>query len=232
MKSAFRAIPCAGILPLAGILLVGLAELGLAGCGAYAPPPTPNAIDMDAAHWSLLWGSGTPSHPAASQPGWQFDIPSAPGSVHYVVVPFLATQDLTGKVLTVTFRVLANQPVYNANVEQGESGPPSFHLFLQHSNDDFTNQYYRWWCASGAYNLGTQDNQTLTITCPLTYSYWSSVYGVIDQAQFTATLNNLGGIGVTFGGRGGWGHGVNLLGGSAQFQLLDATIGDSAQEAN
>jgi len=35
-------------------------------------------------------------------------------------------------------------------------------------------------------------------------------------------------VGVTFGGTGGWGHGVNLLGGSAQFQVLDARIGGPA----
>lgn len=58
----------------------------------------------------------------------------------------------------------------------------------------------------------------------MTYTSWSSVYNVVDQARFTDTLNNLGGVGVTFGGTGGWGHGVNLLGGSAQFQVLDAHL--------
>jgi hypothetical protein len=52
-----------------------------------------------------------------------------------------------------------------------------------------------------------------------------SVYGKVDQVQFTNTLNNLDGVGVAFGGTGGWVHGVNLLGGSAQFQVLDASIG-------
>jgi hypothetical protein len=108
-----------------------------------------------------------------------------------------------------------------------ESGPPSFHLFIEHLDDDFTNQYYRWWCGSGGYTLGTQDNQTITLSCPLTYTAWSSVYGRVDKTQFTDTLNNLGWVGVTFGGTGGWGHGVNLLGGSAQFQLIDARISSS-----
>jgi hypothetical protein len=97
-------------------------------------------------------------------------------------------------------------------------------LFIEHLNDDFKNPYYRWWCSSGEYTLGTQDNQTITLSCPLTYDSWSSVYGAVDHAQFTSTLENLGGVGVTFGGTGGWGHGVNLLGGSAQFQLLDAHL--------
>jgi F420-0:gamma-glutamyl ligase len=78
--------------------------------------------------------------------------------VHYVEVPFNATEDLTGKTLTITFRVVSDEPVSNANVETGESDPPSFHLFIEHLNDDFTNQYYRWWCSSGGYTLGTQDN--------------------------------------------------------------------------
>jgi len=124
--------------------------------------------------------------------------------------------------------MVSSDPLYNANVEPGESGPPSFHLFLEHANDDFTNPYHRWWCSAGGYNLGTQENQTITLSCPLTYESWSSVYGRVDEAQFTETLAHLGGVGVTFGGAGGWGHGVNLLGGSAQFQLLDASIGTPA----
>jgi hypothetical protein len=224
MKSTVRAIQGFGILLPAGIVL-----FAIAGCvGGFAPPPTPNTVDMEAAHWNLLWGAGIPSHPAPSQPGWQFDIPAAPGSVHYVQVPFIATEDLTGKTLTLTFRMVSAQPLYNANVEPGESGPPSFHLFLEHRNDDFINPYSRWWCSAGGYTLGTQDNQTITVSCPLTYTAWSSVYGKVDQAQFTNTLNNLGGVGVTFGGTGGWGHGVNLLGGSAQFQVLDASISTPA----
>jgi hypothetical protein len=151
--------------------------------------------------------------------------------VHYVQVPFAATEDLTGKTLTITFRMVSNEPVYNASVEPGESGPPIFHMFLERSNDNFTNPYYRWWCGAGGYTLGSQDNQTLTVSFPLVYTSWSSVYGVVDQAKFTATLNSLGGVGVTFGGTGGWGHGVNLLGGSAQFQVLDASIGSVAPTA-
>jgi hypothetical protein len=202
--------------------------LGVAGCGAaYVPLPAPNNVDMDAAHWNIMYGSGMPLHPTASETGWQIDMPAAPGSVHYIEVPFKATENLSGKTLTITFRVVSNEPLYNADVETGESGPPSFHLFIEHLNDDFTNQYYRWWCDSGGYSLGTQDNETITISCPLTYTSWSSVYGVVDQTQFTGTLNNLGGVGVTYGGTGGWGHGVNLLGGSAQFQVIDARITSS-----
>ena len=83
---------------------------------------------------------------------------------------------------------------------------------------------FRSWCGSGEYTLGTQDNQTVTLSCPLTYTARSSVYGGVDKTQFADTLNNLGWVGVTFGGTGGWGHGVNLLGGSAQFQVLDAHL--------
>jgi hypothetical protein len=220
MRATARAIKGTGILLLAGMMIAGMA-----GCvGSFGPTPAANAVDMDAAHWNLLYGSGTPSHPAAAQTGWQFDLPAAPGSVQYVLVPFNATEDLTGKTLTITFRMASNKPVYSANVETGESGPPSFHLFIEHLNDDFTNPNYRWWCADGGYTLGGQDNQTITLSCPLTYTSWSSVYNLVDQAKFTETLNHLGEVGVTFGGTGGWGHGVNLLGGSAQFQVLDASI--------
>jgi len=213
-------------------LLAGIMCVGMTGCtAAYAPPATPNVVDMNAEHWKILYGSQMPTHPAVSQTGWQFDLPAAPGSVHYVEVPFMATEDLTGKTLTITFRLVSNDPLYNASVEVGESGPASFHLFIQHLNDDFTDPNYRWWCGSSGYNLGTQDNQTITLSCPLIYSAWSSVRGKVDKDLFTQTLNNIGWVGVTFGGTGGWGHGVNLLGGSAQFQLLDAHISSSVSTA-
>src|SRR5260221_7936040 len=128
MKSTGRAIVSFAFFFLAGGLLVAISS-----CGAGFTPP-PNTVDMTAAHWNLLYGSRVPSHPASSQTGWQFDIPAAPGSVHYVQVPFKATEDLTGKTLTVTFRMVSNGPKYNAYVEPGESDPPSFHLFLEHAN--------------------------------------------------------------------------------------------------
>lgn len=227
MRSAARVIGGVGVL-----LLAATACVNLSGCNVAIAPSTasglsstaPNVVDMDAAHWQILYGAGMPSHPAPLLTGWQFDLPAAPGVVRYVEVPYRSTDDLTGKTLSITFRMVSTEPAYNANVETGESGPPSFHLFLEHLNDDLTNQYYRWWCDIGGYTLGSQDNQTVTLSCPLTYTTWSSVFGKVDQAQFGATLNQLGSVGITFGGTGGWGHGVNLLGGSAQFQLLDARI--------
>ena len=206
-------------------MLAGIIFIVTVGCGAtYVPPPAPDVVDMEATHWDLLYGAGTPSHPTASQTGWQFDIPTAPGSVHYVEVPFTATKGLAGKTFSVTFRMVSNKPVYNANVEPGESGPATFHLFFEHLNDNFTNQYYRWWCDSVGYTLGTQDNQTVTLSCPLTYTSWLSVYGLRDEAKFADTLKHIGWVGVTFGSADMLGHGVNLLGGSAQFQVLEMQI--------
>ena len=148
------------------LLLAGIVWLGVAGCGgttglSSSASVAANTVDMDAADWQILYGARMPSHPAAMQTGWQFDMPAAPGSVHYVEVPFKATEDLTGETLMVTFRVVSNGAVYSANVETGESGPASFHLFLEHANDDFTNDYYRWWCGSGGYTLGAQITRRL-----------------------------------------------------------------------
>jgi hypothetical protein len=224
MRSTVQVIEGSGILLLAGVMFIGIAGCGGFGTPPYVTPSTLNAVSMNAADWNILWGTGMPLHPAAFQTGWQFDMPTGSGSVHYVEVPYKATENLTGKTLTVTFSMVSNEPIYNANVEAGESGPPSFHLFLERLNDDFTNEYYRWWCSSGGYNLGTQDNQTITLSCPLTSTAWTSVYGVSTPGPFADALNNLGWVGMTFGGSGQWGHGVRLLGGSAQFQVLDVSI--------
>lgn len=80
----------------------------------------------------------------------------------------------------------------------------------------------RWWAdVSGGYDLGSEDNSTMSLIVPLTPDQWSNVYGQHDANAFYAALKNVGWIGITFGGDFFWGHGVALSGGAAQYILID-----------
>lgn len=205
--------------------------LFLVGCPSATPLPqtAPSiAVSTQASDWSLLYGIGLPAHPAPVGTGWQFTIPTNSGAVHYVTVPYTPAVPILGKTVTMTFEVHSATPGYNALIEPGEVGPPSLHLFLQRAGDNFTGQgqyqYYRWWCEASQYLLGSRDNQIITVSCPLVSASWTSVYGKTDPTDFAAALQNLQSVGLTFGGSDGWGHGVNLTSGTAQFQMLNYAI--------
>jgi hypothetical protein len=202
------------------ILLASLLLIGLRGCPT-AQPPAPvvaNTVSTASSSWQLLYGSGTPSRPSPLATAWAFDFPAALGSVHYVTTPM--AQPIGAGTLTATFRIVSAGATYSAAVEPVEDGPASLHLFIQREGDDFINEYNRWWCADDEYLLGSNDNQIVTLTCPLVYTAWTDVYGHQDATQFAATLANIGNIGFTFGGSGnGWGHGVRLASGTARFEL-------------
>ena len=217
--------------PMRRILrILMLAMLALSGCAGpfYAPPPAPNVVDLTPNDWGITWSSAMPDHPSPLNNGWSFDVPNGTGHVNYVVVPFQATLPLEGKTISMTFRVVSTNPAYSAEVEAGESNPASLHLFFQRAGDDWSGdgpmQYYRWWCGSDGYLLGSQDNQTITLSCTLANTGWMSVRGGSDPTDFKAALDNIAYVGFTLGGIGGWGHGVRLTSGTAQFQLIGYQI--------
>lgn len=208
-------------------LLISALCLALSGCKSSAPsPPTAPtiAVSIQPSDWSLLYGTGLSEHPSPLGLGWEFTIPTNSGSVHYVTVPYIPAAPILGKTLTMIFEMHSTAPTYNALTEPGEVGPPQLHLFLERKGDNFTNQYYRWWCAASQYLLGSNDNHAIMVSCPLVWTSWTSVYGKSDAADFASTLQNLGRVGVTFGGADGWGHGVNLTSGEASFQMVSYSI--------
>ncbi len=83
-----------------------------------------------------------------------------------------------------------------------------------------------WWANPVSYTLA---NGLITLSVPLTGDQWSSVFGAFGSdpaaaAAFADSLANVNGIGVTFGGGCFFGHGVNVSGGPATFQLLSYSV--------
>jgi hypothetical protein len=71
---------------------------------------------------------------------------------------------------------------------------------------------------------------TATIRVPLTADAWSSVNGMLGNADstvkfaFDRALLNVSRLGLTFGGGCSFGHGINVRGGAATFALTGYAI--------
>lgn len=205
-----------------------LVLLSLTGCGySYPTPPnipahSPNVISLDPQDWYILYSAGMPPHPSVHNGGWSFEFPSADGGhVNYVQTPFNATT--TPHDVSMTLRVESDAPQYKV-VDPSDVPPATFRLFFEQKHDDLKNPDGRWWAPVSKRDLGLIDNNTLTIVVPLTYDQWTNVYGQQDAQAFSSALENIGWVGVTFGGQDFAGHGVALSSGIAKYVLIDLSV--------
>jgi hypothetical protein len=200
----------------------------LMGCGIATPPNVrpleANVASLDPQNWYIYYSAEMPSHPSADDKGaWSFEFPSseASGHVNYVQTPFNATTTLHN--VTLVFRIESDTPQYKV-VDSSDTLPATVHLFFEQQNDDLIEPNGRWWATASRYNLGSQDNTTITFAVPLTPDQWSNVYGLRDPQSFYSALDNVGWIGVTFGGQSFFGHGVALSSGSAKYTLVNLGV--------
>jgi hypothetical protein len=208
--------------------------LALTACigGALSLASAQSAVPMSAQDWLILFSPGMPHHPTPQAGGWYFDFPSAPGSVHYVLVPvdMAATTSVSARVTVTT----TGKPVFDYKLSPYNTCnfPAHARFMLQERGDDLSGrngkQYYRWWPRRGAYELAPG---SATLTASLTdLSQWSSVFGERADASPAATagfrqaLAHLGYVGFTFGGGCFYGHGVRVSGGTARFAVHQFAI--------
>ena len=213
------------------IVLSALGSLvSLAGCGLVIKPPpdispkAPNIVSLDPQDWYVFYSFDVPEHPSPqNQAAWSLAFPSIAnnGHVNYVQTPFNTT--MTPSSLTMTFQVQSSAPKYVV-IDPSDHPPATICPFFEQKGDDLQNPYGRWWAGGYRYTLGSNDNQTITITVPLTYDQWSAVYGEHDPVQFSAALQNIGWVGFTCGGQDFFGHGVALADGTANFVLIDYQV--------
>jgi hypothetical protein len=210
------------------IVLASLSSL--MGCGILGgtppniQPQEPNAVSLDPQNWYTFYSAGVSIHPSTDPGGaWSFEFPSmeAGGHVNYMETPLRLTTIPNS--VSVTFKVESNAPQYIV-LDPGDIPPATVHLFFEQQNDDLVNANGRWWAQTGGYNCGSQDNEMISFTVPLSAAEWTNVYGQFSNESFGAALANVGWIGLTFGGQYFWGHGVALAGGSAKFILINMQI--------
>jgi hypothetical protein len=190
----------------------------------HAVPQEPNVASLDPQSWYIYYSSGMPSHPSLDSEGaWSLSIPSVSGGGHvnYVQTPFMSTS--LPHTLNITFRVESEGPAYDV-IDPSDVLPATVHVFFERNGDNLVEPDGRWWAHPSMYNLGSQDGQTITYTIPFTYDQWSNVNGEQDEARFAAAWQNVGWVGVTFGGQYFWGHGVAMLSGQAKYVLINLNV--------
>jgi hypothetical protein len=192
-------------------------------------------ISLAPKDWNILYSTKLPKHPAAvvGQAGWYFDFPvydrpiatcASKGncpSVHYVTTDY--TQPISGT-LVMSFRVETTGSVtFNGNLQSDNTcdTPANVRPYFERMNDN-GGEFYRWWANPISYVLAPG---SVTLNVPLTPDQWSSVNGKFGNydteslAGFQTALQNIGQVGMTFGGGCFFGHGVNVSGGTARFVL-------------
>ncbi len=172
------------------------------GGGVIVPPPG----------WTAYFGT------TQGQRCDDFDFPTS-GSINYCVNGGL--RPLVGQTISMTFTI-SGQVV---PVEAADIPPASLRLFIWRAGDNLScggvYQQYRIWSNKVDLIPGTQ-----TITARLSGDNWTDCYGQSPSpAIFQDILNNLAGVGYTFGGQYFAGHGVRANG-SAHFTLNNFSFGN------
>ena len=125
--------------------------------------------------------------------------------------------------LAVSFRIeTTGAPVFNY-AEPGNTCvvPATVRPLIWAHRNSFA-EFDRWWANPLSHRLAEGAG---TISVPLTPDQWSSVNGKFGTADagalagFQSALENVSGLGVTFGGGCFFGHGVDVSGGTARFVL-------------
>ena len=202
------------------------------------PHQSSDVYSLHLLQWHLQHGAGVSF---ANEVGWSFDFPvydkpstkcagdKSCGHVNYLTTPI--TSAITADGLTMTFRVdTTGDPIFNYALNPNNTciNPAAVRLFIQRRDDTLkaSHEFYRWWSKSASKLTAG----TMTLTVPLTPDHWFSVFGKsgdkdeVTAAEFRAALQNVGNIGMTFGGGCFAGHGVNITGGTARFTLTNYSL--------
>jgi hypothetical protein len=187
---------------------------------------------MEAAAWNILYSPAMPSHPTPTYGGWYFDFPSCNGtnecSVHYVTVPLgLSVTEFVRAGFEIA---TTGKPVFHYKLQPDNTCdyPAHARFLLQRKDDDLSvrSEFYRWFSSSGfRLDAGSAD-----LTVPLRPAEWVSVFGKHgddDESTRTAfyqALHELENVGFVFGGGCFYGHGVNVIGGSARFLVTGYAV--------
>jgi hypothetical protein len=183
-------------------------------------------LDLRSGAWETI--SDPQPFPLSNDAGnsLTFDFPAA-GSIYYL---FTASPQLEIRgSLVVTVRTSATGPVvFNSldPITPSCSIPASVRPLIW-ANNNGAGDYDRWWSNPRAARLADGGS---TVTVPLSAESWSSVNGVVGDANgtsklfFVKALKTVSRLGVTFGGGCSFGHGINVSGGDARFVLAEFGI--------
>jgi hypothetical protein len=122
-----------------------------------------------------------------------------------------------------TYLVESSAPGYDV-VEPTDFLPATFRMYFAQQGDNLSDPNDQWWAPVSKTNLGMSDNTTLQISVPLTSDQWFNLDGESNPQAFAGALQNIGFVGITFGGQYFAGDGVALTSGTAKFILINYQV--------
>lgn len=168
-----------------------------------------------------------PLHPVSDSQGWYFDFPGPDrrnGHVHYVTRETGSLAGMRG--IRLRYRIDAG-PETQFVPQEYPDRPPLLSLFIQRAGDDWMARgdtlFHRWYSPRDRIVQVAPGEHELVI---LFEENWISVMGSDRERsprEFAATLAEAGRIGITFGSRGGRGHGVYATS-PARFTMLEFSL--------
>jgi hypothetical protein len=190
-------------------------------------------VALKPAKWNILWSQNMPAHPSAlGDDGWSFDFPkgtdfcgqkyNCPG-VHYVITQHTKVIE-RGSTITVRGRIeVSGTPSFNYHLEPSNTckSAPKARVLLQRKNDNMYGSDNRYWSNPVAIPLLPGG---FSVRIKVEGGQWTNVDGSFNEDGFDKTLQNMGNIGLTFGGGCFFGHGVNVSGGGAKFVVTEFAI--------
>jgi hypothetical protein len=187
-----------------------------------------DVIYLKANRWVVAYSRGT-KLVQVPRGAWYFDFPAPPDHVNYLMVPYHARAPHKFLSLTVKITTLSGNPVFNSRETCVGGMSANVRPMIQRQGDNMISEFGRWWSNPEHFEL-KPTNGNVTITVPLTPNHWSSVYGKFGNynsttlSEFKKTLRAIQRVGLTFGGGCAFGHGINVSGGKARFELIDYRI--------
>ena len=240
-------VPVRGALARVRVAIIVLSVLALVGCSGVSTsqdvlPAHLDSVSLDPEAWHIFYSSGiTDGVQAMSGAAWSLTLPNR-GHLNYVATPYRTSG--RPRQIVFSYRVVESpgaipisyEPTASPCRDHNPCTPVAeFHIFFEQRDDDLTSECGRWWFKPGfritdvpdaSYTAQpfVADGEPHTQAVPLDYTDWTSVTGRGTSDDFEKSLNNVGYVGITFGGSDFFGHGVQVKQGSVKFELIDYRI--------
>ena len=179
------------------------------------------SVGLNPNDWNILFSQNLPAHPSANDTGgWQFELKDN-REVHYLLRKASESARKAmfdgGNRLEVSVKIYCPDGCSFKDTE-GKT-PAAITVMVRKKEDDaLTDADGRFWCGGARIIMAPG---TYSVTCLLDRSAWTNVDGQRPSAEaWNSMLNNLGEVGVTFGGTF-FGHGVRVNSGSAVISMLN-----------
>lgn len=176
--------------------------------------------------WKFDYCKNMPEKPTHTSSGWKFNFPGRRGNVNMVIVQERpAVLKPHQRHLRLRVKINADDDAkFNADINSRDPRGPHAPAVRAHLIHDMSNRPgFRWFTKVGI----DLQRGAAGLDVPLTAAGWSDMYGTPGEETpeaFQRFLHLPVRLALVFGGGWDFGHGVNVLNGSASFRLVSLLL--------